>query len=101
MLDKATAMNLACQYAQVVKKAVNPDSIVFFGSFINGTPHENSDIDIAVIKNNFYGEYFEVSQLLHKLRRDISADISPILLDLNHDPSGFAAEVMRTGLIIG
>lgn len=100
MLDKATAMKLAGQYAKEVKKSFNPEAIVLFGSYAKGKAHEHSDIDIAVILNGFTGDYLETSKQLYKLRRDISADIEPVLLDLQNDKSGFVNEILNTGELL-
>jgi predicted nucleotidyltransferase len=40
--------------SQIVKALMplNPDKIILFGSYAYGTPNENSDIDLFLIKNN-------------------------------------------------
>jgi predicted nucleotidyltransferase len=48
-VDKADALNIAKTYARLVKQKFNPQQIILFGSYIKGTYHEESDIDIAVI----------------------------------------------------
>lgn len=100
MLDKATVMKLAEHYAREVEKILEPQAVVLYGSYTKGTASEYSDIDIAVIVNGFTGDYLETSKQLYKLRRDISADIEPVLLDASYDESGFVAEVMRTGQVL-
>lgn len=101
MLDTTTAIRKAEQYAEEVTKILNPKAIVLYGSYAKGTAKSNSDIDIAVILDDFTGDFIEVSKILYKLRRNISADIEPILLDSAHDKSGFVAEVMKTGRLLG
>ncbi|NLT50355.1 MAG: nucleotidyltransferase domain-containing protein [Ignavibacteria bacterium] len=100
MLDTETAIKKAKQYAEEVEKILNPKAIVLFGSYARGTAKANSDIDIAVILDDFTGDFLEVSKLLYKLRRNISSDIEPVLLDLAHDKSGFVAEVLKTGRLL-
>jgi len=100
MLDKATVMSMSRRYAHEVERLLNPQAVVLFGSHAKGTAHADSDIDIAVILNGFTGDYLETSKLLYKLRRHISADIEPILLDSLYDESGFVAEVLKTGQIL-
>jgi predicted nucleotidyltransferase len=100
MLDKATAIEKAKQYAVIVQKALNPFAIVMYGSYVNGVPHENSDIDVAVIFNGFLGDWLRTSADLWKFTEDVSLDIEPILLDTASDNSGFAQEVMRTGNLL-
>jgi predicted nucleotidyltransferase len=100
MLDKTTVINMARRYALEVEKHLKPQAIVLYGSHAKGTADEYSDIDIAVILDGFSGDYLETSKHLYKLRRNISADIEPVLLDSSHDESGFVAEVLRTGQVL-
>ena len=100
MLDKGTVVDTVKRYAETVKKESSPSAVVLFGSYINGTPNEDSDIDVGVIFDGFSGDWLETSAHLWKLCRDISLDIEPHLLDRKNDPSGFTAYVFKTGEII-
>lgn len=100
MLDTETVIKIAEQYAQEVSKILNPRAIVLYGSYVKGTARSNSDIDVAVIVDDLTGDYLEISKQLYKLRRDISADIEPVLLILSSNKSGFIAEVFNTGIIV-
>lgn len=100
MLDRAAVIKMAEQYAEEVEKILNTKAIVLFGSYAKGTAKTDSDIDIAVILDDFTGDYLEISKQLYKLRRNISADIEPVLLDSARDKSGFVSEVLRTGWIL-
>jgi len=92
MLDKETAVE--------TDYLPSPSAIVMFGSYVNGTPNEESDIDVGVAIDGFDGDWLETAAFLWKLRRDISLDIEPHLLDRKDDPSGFTAHVFKTGEII-
>ena len=100
MLDKATVREIAEKYAAEVRKMLNPNAVLIFGSYVNGTPHEHSDIDIAVVCNGFQGEWYETTINLCRLSRQISFDIEPHLLDESNDRSGFVEYVLKTGEII-
>jgi len=100
MLDKNAVISAVSNYAEAVKKEFSPLAVVLFGSCVNGTPDENSDIDVGVVFNGFQGDYLSASQRLWRLRRDISYDIEPHLLDIAHDPSGFVQHVLATGHVI-
>jgi len=100
MLDKEAIIELATRYALEVIKYVNPKAIILYGSHARGDACEYSDIDIAVIIEDFSGDYLETSKQLYKLRRNISSDIEPILLDSSSDESGFLEEIYRTGQIL-
>jgi predicted nucleotidyltransferase len=100
MLDKKQAHEIAVIYADKVTSVLSPDSIILFGSYINGTPHEYSDIDIAVIMNDFQNDWLETASMLCGLAWDVSFDIEPHLLDAAHDPSGFVKHVLETGSVL-
>jgi len=100
MLDKEEVRKIAVQYADEVKKFITPTSVILFGSYANGTPHEWSDIDIAIVMNGFEGDWLETSSHLCGLCRKVSIDIEPHLMDEQHDRSGFLEHIMKTGEII-
>ena len=102
MLDKAKAKEIADDYSREVTKVLNPDKVVLFGSYVNGTPHDESDIDIAVFIHGLDDEaWYKTRILLQSLRWNRAfLDIEPHLLDETHDKSGFAKHVIDTGEII-
>ena len=100
MLDKATVRKIAVTYAEEVKKVLSPSFIVLFGSYVNGNPHEWSDIDIAVIMRDYQGDWLSTYSMLFTLKRHISLDIEPHLLDETCDRSGFVEHVIKTGEVI-
>lgn len=100
MLDKETVREIAARYVEEVRKVLNPNAVILFGSYANGTPHEWSDIDIAVIVNDFDGNWLETVSMLCGLSWNISLDIEPHLLDETCDKSGFVEHVIKTGEVI-
>ena len=104
MLDKAEARQIAKKYADIVCEMLNPKTVILFGSYVNGTPHEFSDIDIAIIFDDYNGDWYDTSVLLQRLRRGIDDDapvgIEPHLMDTTSDRSGFLEHVRRNGEII-
>jgi predicted nucleotidyltransferase len=100
MLDKKAVMEIAEKYAEEVRKVLEPTAIIVFGSYINGSPHEWSDIDIAVIVHDFQGNWLETASMLCGLSWNISLDIETHLLDETCDKSGFLEHVMKTGEVI-
>jgi predicted nucleotidyltransferase len=100
MLDKATVVKLVKQYTQLITNEFSPSAIVLFGSYVNGNPHEDSDIDVGIIFNNFSGDWQQTVTQLWRLRRDISLDIEPHLFDELNDKSGFVEHIKKTGEIV-
>jgi len=104
MLDKTAARQIAQRYADVVREQLNPRTVILFGSYVNGEPHEYSDIDVAVVFDGYTGDWYDTAVLLQRLRRGIDDDtpagIEPHLMDLTNDRSGFLEHVRKTGEII-
>jgi predicted nucleotidyltransferase len=100
MLDKATVVNVVEQYADIVTNEFSPNAIILYGSYAKGNPHEDSDIDVAVIFSDFSGDWLQASARLWHLTRKVSTYIEPVLLDSTKDVSGFVAYIYKTGQII-
>ena len=102
MLDKEKAREIAYKYSLEVAKAIKPDKVVLFGSYANGTPHNESDIDVAVFVSGLDDDaWYDTRVLLQDLRWNrVFLDIEPHLLEEANDRSGFAAHVLKTGDVI-
>jgi predicted nucleotidyltransferase len=98
------ARQIAIRYTEVVCKEFNPKTVILFGSYVNGNPHEYSDIDIAIVFNDYKGDWYDTAVLLQRLRRGIDDDapggIEPHLMDETSDRSGFLAHIKKTGEVI-
>jgi uncharacterized protein len=93
-------VKIAMQYAQKVRDVMPVRMVVLFGSHVSGKSHRDSDIDIAVIVDEFQGDYLKASANLFRLVRGINTRIEPILLSKKNDKSGFLASVLRQGKVI-
>ncbi len=93
-------IKIAKRYAAKVKEVMPVKMVVLFGSHVNGRPHKDSDIDIAVVVDEFRGDYLTASAELFNLVRDINTRIEPVLLSRKHDRSGFLDSVLKHGRII-
>ena len=100
MLDKGAVREIAKEYTNRVKAEYSPKQVILFGSYVNGNPHEYSDIDIAVIFDKTGDEFLDTWTHLVKLRRGISFDIEPHMLDETCNRSGFLDHIRKTGEII-
>ena len=102
MLDKAKAREIATDYSREVIKALNPDKVILFGSYVNGIPHSESDIDIAVFVSGLDDDtWYKTRILLQSLCWNRTfLDIEPHLLDETDDKSGFVKHVIDTGEVI-
>ena len=102
MLDKDKARQIALEFANRVSKVYEPKSIILFGSYVGGNPHEFSDIDVAVVFDAFEGDWLAVWTNLVGIACDVDvlAGIEPHMMDETSDRSGFLAHVKKTGEVI-
>ena len=71
-MDRTDAINVAKQYASVIKTKYDCKQVFLFGSYAKGTNHEESDIDIAVILKEFENP-MAIQLELMRLRRKIDS----------------------------
>jgi len=75
-MDTNDAIKVASAYASVIRTNYDCKGIFMFGSYAKGTYHEESDIDIAVILNDFDNP-INIQLELMRLRRKIDSRIEP------------------------
>lgn len=68
----------------LIKNKINPNKIILYGSFAKGKTHKYSDIDIAVISDQFGKDEIEEMMKLAKLTLDVSDRIEAIPLTNNN-----------------
>jgi len=99
-MDKGEVIAKLVQYKKLVSAHFDIDKVVLFGSYARGNQREDSDIDVAIIVNSLDQDFFTYAPLLWKLRREIDHRIEPVLIEKNHDESGFLSEILQNGLVI-
>ena len=65
------------KYIELVKKEINIRKAYLYGSYINGNFTEDSDIDIAIVADDFIGDIVEDTFRLMKIRRKVDNRIEP------------------------
>jgi predicted nucleotidyltransferase len=76
------------------------DKVYLFGSYAKGTPHKDSDIDVAFVVKHFKGNYFKVVPPLWLLKRQVDSRIEPHVVARDEDYAGFIDEIEQTGVEI-
>ena len=69
-MDKKDAVRIATRFAHAVNEKYKDSKIFLFGSYAKGNYNEDSDIDIAVIIND-YSNLIDMQLELMRLRRKI------------------------------
>ncbi|WP_296622319.1 nucleotidyltransferase domain-containing protein [Marivirga sp.] len=74
--DIQNALNIAKKYRDVVSDLPHFNELWLFGSFVRGDFHKDSDLDIAVIFDNYQSK-MDIQLELMRLRRNIDSRIEP------------------------
>lgn len=88
------------KFVEEIKKQYNVTEIILFGSYAKGTENEDSDIDIAVISDDF-DDIYDCMAILMGMTWDIDARIEPHPIkkkDFDEVSDYFIKEVIDTGI---
>jgi predicted nucleotidyltransferase len=104
MLTQNAVIEIVGNYAQEIKsRGVHLRSVILFGSFARGRQHEWSDIDVALVADEFTGvgfvdtKYFSAVSIKKPYLR-IEAITYPTEYFYAGDP--FVDEIKKTGITI-
>lgn len=100
-INNGAIMDIVREYAKKVCENYKIEAIILFGSYAKGTENEDSDIDIAVITDDFSNDIFDEQLNLKKLRWEIDLRIEPHLIrieDYKEVSTPFIQEVIDTGI---
>ncbi len=102
-MDQTKAINLVKQYIQflIEKKKYIIKRAILFGSYAKGSYHDDSDIDIAIVIEDF-DNHFDEQLALMKYCRNFDVRIEPHPFDEADfdEESPFAYEILKTGIKI-
>ena len=88
------------KFVEQIKKKYNVVAIIVFGSYAKGTENEDSDIDVAVISDDFEDIYDSMAVLMG-MTWDIDARIEPHPIkkkDFDEVSDYFVKEIKDTGI---
>lgn len=98
-MDKREAITLAQQYIDTVSGKFDISKALIFGSYVKGTNHADSDIDVALVLKSVEN-LFDAQVELMTLRQDKDLAIEPHPFreaDFNSDDP-FVYEIVRGGV---
>lgn len=100
--DRKRIEEIAKRYAELLRKEININSIFLYGSYAKGTDRVDSDIDIAVVGNDFTGDIIEDTLKLMKIRRKVDLRIEPHPFKSSefNASNPFVREILSTGIRI-
>ena len=104
MLTQDAAIETVLNYARDIQnEGITLRSAILYGSYAKGTQHEHSDIDVALVADEFSGlpedhYLFPYMGSIRKLYTLIEAKTYPTKYFLEGDP--FIEEITKTGIKI-
>jgi predicted nucleotidyltransferase len=104
-MDKREAIiEKVSAYKELVKKyfPVEVEQFWLFGSYAKGSPHKDSDIDVALVVNHLNDDYsiLTTEPILWKLCEQVDFRIEPHVIARDTDYAGMLDEIGRTGVEI-
>lgn len=104
MVDQRTAVETVKKFVEEIKKqGVKLKTVVLFGSYARGDQREWSDIDVALVADEFIGVGFEdIKRFIDVTIQKPYLYIEPHTFNTQDFENGnpFISEIRRTGIII-
>jgi uncharacterized protein len=102
MLTKDTAIDTIHRFITACKQRnISFRKVIFFGSVANGKSNENSDIDLALVSDQFTGNPFSDWHLLSPINiRFSEIEPHPFSTQYFEESDPFIEEIKRTGIEI-
>ena len=100
--DRKIEKTVKSYIEQLENIGIHVQQAILFGSYANGKFDEWSDIDLAIVSNDFAGNRFEDRNKIRKITLQVNSDISPMPFrpeDFN-DSDYFVKEILATGIRI-
>lgn len=100
--DRKSVEDIVMRFVELVKKQINVRSAYLYGSYAKGSYTDDSDIDVAVVGDEFSGDKIEDTFMLMKIRRKVDNRIEPHpFRSEDFDISNpFVNEIVSTGIRI-
>ncbi len=102
MYSKKDLNNLIAQLLNLIKSEININRVYLFGSYAKGNANEYSDIDLALVSDDFEGSRFFDKKRINKylLKTTTDFQIHPYKTEEFTEENPFVAEILRTGIKI-
>jgi predicted nucleotidyltransferase len=99
MHTEQSAIEAVRQFARYASEHFRIREVYLFGSYAQGKPSEYSDIDVAIVSDDFLGDRFDDVKSLIKfmLKSSIDIEIHPFRTEDFTPDNPFVAEILRTG----
>ena len=98
-MDKEQALGIVREYKMAIADMFDSAKVYLYGSYSKGNPHQESDIDVAVVVPQLHDDWLKLSTRLWVIAPKVHYLIEPVLMEEN-EPSPLYRDVMRTGIAV-
>lgn len=95
--------NIILKFIELACEEINIKHVFLFGSYVKGTNTEYSDIDVAIVSDDFEGiPYYDRKRLIkYILKTSDSLELHPFRTDdFSPETNPFVEEIIKTGIMI-
>lgn len=87
------------KFVNLAAKEIRVREVYLFGSYAQGKAHEYSDIDVAVVSDDFLGDRFDnVKRLImYMAKSSVDLQVHPFKTEDFTPDNPFVEEILRTG----
>jgi predicted nucleotidyltransferase len=102
MYSQKNLNELISKLIRLISIEINLKGVYLFGSYAKGKAHEYSDIDLALVSDDFAGSRFFDKKKINKylLKTTTDFQIHPFKTEDFTEDDPFVAEILRTGIRI-
>ena len=89
------------KYIEIIKKDVNIEKVILFGSYAKGNYNKDSDIDLALILSEYdENDIINMGTFLLDKSLVLKEDLQPLPFSINEykNPIGIMEEILNTGI---
>lgn len=100
MYSQSDINNIVSKFISLVSDEFPLKTAYLFGSYAKGNAKEYSDVDLAIVSDNFEGSRFFDKKKLNKyiLKTSIDLEIHPFRTEDFTEDNPFVKEILHTGL---
>lgn len=102
MHTQAEVIEIINRFLGLINSEFPLSGVYLFGSYVNGTAREYSDIDLAIVSDVFEGSRFFDKKKLNKylLKSSVDLEIHPYRTEDFTEDDPFVKEIIKTGIKI-
>ncbi len=102
--NKSELDSIINKYIDSIKNEIKINYAILFGSYAKGNPREESDIDIAIVSENFGKDHLKELQYLSRKRKHSDTSIEALAFSLedfkNRSKGDLLTVIYENGVII-